>query len=1094
MTVHALRQLNLLDVSSNSPALCALPIVRQLCAGADVRSKANLLHALASAANENFNHRTVMHEELYSTLQCIQAGLVEVADTLTATETVLVMEALLRLMPYVGSDACVPLVNSRLVEEVRERTMALATVVERPVDLLGVTRVVVEATSSASDVARDAVQGDGQNTSSFEWASFSLENVLRVVQARLSTFSKQELISLVDVLTVRLPVASDANTPSSPFSLSALSVPRQGEKSRRAGASPTDAEAAAGAVMLLDASRPLIPDLLECALATVPSLTPSQLCAWLTRLTTLRLTDNALLLGVVQGLTSVDVQYFTIPQLASGASALAELLSLTSVPGQPWAHAELCLRLYTRLLHRLSSLLYDAGRSDSAVAHHAQTRLLPLLGTIPEAALDEYIDSAMPKDVGHVDSGVHMEARLRESVTAARPHVLNVCATLASAIEKAASVLLRFMAELPSREQAILAAAVFYWRVFTPCVTDGSDALAAAMRPHFSTPFGQDDRVALKSRGVLQRCSPLPLAETARKHHALCELIMTRSTDFTARDCVHVLNELVVAHYIDNALQLRDHQEQQRLQSGPESSAADSSSVPDAQSSLRKSVVRVASEERQVLMKRLNDHLQGPLQSGLGEVHTAQLVRYLSSLSKMGVGAKTSYMAVLRHLKGRSLSSVEQVSVLAVVARHHLKCRHVLHGVVRALPDLCTALSTAGKVSLLKSLGQANGQRFVKAPCDAVLEPGKFFPTSVELKHLTLLQLIFCFNGLIELRQYENPAVQAVLAEIDKRLRTPLLWPSDSFGTINSATSLAEFFASLCRFGGPAEGVSVALLLATMQALEHLLATSRSLFVDLARLNWYWPCLQEYFNFSSVLWTGSASSMHYAQQSAVSPKAGHWVFTAEEWHRLSQAFAQLRETAGAHVAARLKDIAESPTLRPNTFLWGQMVCGLRFGGMPPPGSVEGERLLANLEQKKLLPLLGNPQQLLDITVLALHFAVEGRDPEAVSALRFIQKNIAAMRVQDCLQVWWYISQSLSAPTSAAAATPVGRVASQPRSGLEKAQREGTEPLFTAPSLSEGARLVLQGVRDAAKEQVLREEKAVMQKLSVMEKRLLGSLQ
>ncbi|GET91613.1 hypothetical protein, conserved [Leishmania tarentolae] len=1098
MAVHALHQLHLLDVSSNSPALSALPIIRQLCGAADARSQANMLHALAFAVSESCDIRTVVDENLQSTVQCVQAELVEVADTLTATETVLVMEALLKLRPYVGCGASAPLVNSRLVEEVRERTMALASVVERPVDLLGVTRVIVEATYSTT-ASREASDGEKLSVRTFEWASFSIEHVLRVVQARLSTFSKQELISLVDVLTVRRPSAASDGVFFPSLSSSALSVPFQPEERRNAAASTgKDVEAAADTplawadgVMLLDASRPLIPDLLACALTTVPSLSVSQLCAWLTRLTALQLIDNALLLAVVQSLANANAQQYTVPHMASSASALADLLSLTWVPGQPWVHAGLCLRLYARLLHRLSSALYDADRNDPAVVHHAQTRLLPLLSTIPEVVLDEYIDKEIPKNPWHVDRHSGAESKSAVPTTAVREHVLNLCATLASAIEKSASVLLRFMEKLSSREQANIATAVFYWRVYTPCATDVPDALAAAATSRASTPFDQDGKVSLKFKDVLQRSSPLTLAEMARKHRALCGLIMTCSAGFTARDCVHVLNELVVAHYTDHSWQLC-HQEQQEWYHLPP--ATDLSSASQTQSSLRESVVRASAEERRALIGLLHHHLQGPLKSTLGEVHTSQLVRYLSSLSKMGVGAKTAYTTVLMHLKGRTLSSFEQVSVMIVVARHHIKARHIVHGVARALPELGTALNSAAKVTLLKSLGQVNGQRFVTSPCDEILLPGKFFPTLEELTRLTFLQLVFCFNGLIELRQYENPAVQAVLAEIGKRLSTPSLRSSDSFRHINSSTSLAEFLASLCRFGGPADGVSTALLLETMQVLEQRLSTSHSLFVDLARLNWYWPCIREYFHFSSVLWTDSASSAHATQKDTGAPGAGQWAFTVEEWSQLTRAFAQLTETAGARVAARLQDIAQSPRLRPNTFLWGEMVCGLRFNGMPPRGSAEEERLIANLEKKRMLPLLGNPQQLLDITVLALHFAVEGREAEAMTALHFVQKNLSAMRVQDSLQVWWYTSQLLSAPTASAAATALGNVMSPPRNGERKSQTTvPTSPVATTV-LSQRARFALQELRDTSKSQVLHEEKAATQKLSTMEKRLLNSLQ
>ncbi|KAG5470676.1 hypothetical protein LSCM1_01922 [Leishmania martiniquensis] len=1100
MTVHALRRLDLLDVSSSTTALNALPIVRNLCGGADARSQANLLHALASAVRESFDRRTVLHEELHSTVQCVQTELVEVADTLTATETVLVMEALLMLMPYVGCDAKAPLVNPRLIEEVRERTMALASVVERPVDLLGVTRVVVEATSSISDAARDASHSVRPSVGNLAWASFALEHVLRVVQARLSTFGKQELISLVDVLMVRRPAAlRKAASSSAASSCSTPSIPPQCEKIRGAAASAeTDAEAAgdtalmaADEVTLLDASRPLIPDLLTCALHTVPSLSIAQLCAWLTRLTALRLIDSRLLLAVVESLANADVHQFTLPQLASGASALADLLALTSAPGQPWAHTEQCFRLYARLLNRLSSVLYDAERNDPVVVHHARIRLLPLLSTIPEAALNDYIDGAVPKMARHADCDLD-KSKSAAGATAMRSHVLNTCATLASAIEKATAVLLRFMAALTSREQASVAAAAFYWRVYMPCITDSPDASTAVATPRPPDSADQGSQSTLMLRDILQRYSPLTVADTARKHRALCGLIESCSASFTARDCVHVLNELVVAHYSDAARQQQKPQAPQ-YQPSVSPSAAGSSSASGAQPGLPASIVHAASEERQSLMKLLSGQLQGPLQRALSEVHTAQLVRYLSSLSKMGVGARAPYIAVMRHLKGRSLSSFEHVSVLIVIARHHVTSRHVVYGAVRALPELGTVLSADAKAKLLKSLGQVNGQRFVKAPCDPALLPGKFFPTPEQLTRLTLLQLVFNFNGLIELRQYENPAVQAVLAEIDRRLCPPSPQRRDSLHSINSATLLAELLTSLCRFGGPVEGVSAALLLQTIEALEQRLSASRSLFVDLARLTWYWPCVREYFDLSSVLWTGCAAPMHGPRCESATSRAEQGAFTTQEWHCLTAAFARLLETAGARVAQRLQDIAKSPSLRPNTFLWSQIVCGLRFGGMPPRGSAEEECLFANLEQRKILLLLRNPQELLDITVLALHFANEGREAEAVPALHLIQKNLPVMRVQDCLQVWWYASQLLSASASSITATVSRRVTPPARNGMEKVQAAGMSSSAARMPLSERARVALQGVRDAAKEQVLHEEKAAAQKLSVMERRLLGHL-
>lgn len=1092
MVVHAVRQLDALDVaSSTTTSTNILSVVQTLCSEADGRSQANMLHALACATADQCSPRVTISALLSSSLQLLQEQLVEAATSLTASETILVMEALLRLAPFASGDG--PLVYRQLLDEVQERSMSLASVVERPVELLGVMRVVVEAATSAPFTALSSSLAMPSLTSigTASWANATLEHVLRVVQARLNTFTDHDLIELMDVLTVRRTAgvteapsaAPETSLPASSATTSlASSLPPLLHGTplvRGAAARPAIAEASDRAVFL-DAARFLLDDVLNRVLTSVAKLSVAQLAAWLTRLVRLHLTDHALLRAVVSALATAAMEKrdITAAQLSSIANALAALLpTFVAAPLEKWTDKELYVRTYAQALNLLVSRLHQRPRTDATVLVDAQATLLPLLASVPESALNAYLQQAAAVD-GRMSMPSHAVTTNNTSSQ------VRIFVVLSATLEKATALLLRHYQELASPEQAHVAAFAFHWRLYMPRMRDGGGVDDGMLEGHDDV----SDDVAEPPKAVemVEHCSLVPTETLSRKHHALCGLVEGSMANFGARDATEVVNEIVVAHHQHHLRQLQRQQRQRRTTpaaatcTDSKGDAGDDSHTIAATSAAAKekvagestsAMVETAARERSELVSRLFAQLQGPLQSQLADVHTAQLVRYLTSLSKMHTRARAPYTSVLQALKGRSLTSFEQISVLGVVARHHLRSRYIVYGTVRDLPQLAQTLQGTQKALLLKYLGQAGAQRLIKAPCAESLMPGVFFSHEDELAQLSLLELVFAFDGLVELRQNANATTMHVLEEMARRVQSghPTITHGSSngsggsdstssdpirplnkqggFSSVRSATTLAELVASFCRYGGPVRGVTAVLLVEAMRTLQYRVTSSRSLFVDLSQLTWYWPCVEQYFRPSSAVWGGCAPTE---------------TFTTEEWAELTATFHDLFTRAQRLVRARLVDIANSPQLRTNTFLWNQMACGVRFQALPPPGSPESERLWAHLERKELVPLLVDPQQLLDVMTLALHRLSEDV-ADADFMLRFVKKHVASMRVQDGLQVWWYASQYLSSAPKRTSSQQVK------------------------------AHQLLQEVRDAAKQHVLDEDKSAEEKLSVMEQRLFKSL-
>lgn len=997
VAVHALRQLNSLSLS---PAAGVLSAIQSTSGTSDGRTQANLFHALALTTREQFSPQDVLSGALSSTLEQLQLQLTDAADTLTASETILVMESLLHLSPYVGGGGAV--VQRRLLDEVQGRTIALASVVERPVDLLGVVRVLVapfsssvlnESSSSSSTSAASSLHLSG-------WAEGSMDYVFRVVGARLDTMSRQDLLSLVDALTI-----STAQVRSE--------EPTQKDACSSVRATPSRVPT----VCLVDAGRPLVMQVLDRVVGTISQYSPSQRSAWLTRLVQLRLTQHPALMAVVESFyrdNSTSYTAMTPSQLASCAGALSALLSqLYPSPTEEkvscaWnrENIDVCLFVYARLFGELTSVLSTASQAPpSSTSPLLSTglvdRLATLLSTLPETALNVFAQ--------HYSS---------QAALSKRDSAFQIFQSLSITIEQGCAFLLRRYHILSSREQANAVCTALYWSVYAPNDSGKLQSWPAGL-PTTVLRRNTSGANTSTAKDLLHRCSPLSPTEAARKHHALCGLVLQSIENFSVVDVVQVLNELTITHYSARREELMG---EERLASTAVIATTDS-----GKSNMTK-------EDRVTLLQALHHHLQTTLSASLQELPTRQLVRYFTSISKMGIRRKDAYMNVLAALKGRDLSPFEYLSVLGVMARHHLLFPYVVRGAILNFSVLCAGLSTPLKALLLKYLGQVNAQRFVKAPCWDAAQPEHLFKnTSAELHDLSTLELAFLWNGLMQLRQYHNRTLNYILAELayrcggapsitsatcrhDHERGTPPA-QKNPFFSIQSSTTLAEFISTLCRYGNGCcqrvqDGVVVAAeegnswiaassLLALSQAVTVLrsrLPHSLSPFVDLSQLCYGWPCIEAFIGKASSFLSHRNLSATFSSSDMSTAKS-----------EVQRDFTELVAVASELVQRRLHDIATSPTLKPNTFLINQMAIAIHVGNaMPPPGSAEEQRLVDNLHRGQWTHLLGCPERLIDATVVGLYL-LERHEKKALQLLQFTKKHIASLRVQDALQVWWYLS-------------------------------------------------------------------------------------
>lgn len=1004
VTVFALHRLDALNLHS----VPLLQVIANTTGAADARSCANVLHALACTARDVLDPHVALDEPLRHTLRKVQDHLLDLVDDLTAPESILASEAMIRLVPF-GSGCLQP----RLQQELQERCAALVSVVERPVELIGLLRVATEMTQSPvfAQTVSDGLGGGGGG--GLEWSQEMLMKLTQTIEGRLDSFTKQDYITLLDTVTLRVPGSAASAGTGSSFSTTVDDSDHEETTTRAAGAPR----------QLLDASRPLVFSVLDTVESGYERLSPSQSVAWLVRLVQLQMHSHGLFTRVLQRLSDPATQSALSPsQLGAATTTLATLLqrldlsaySRTRQSSSPWwssgadaaasgvsgeaipgsglgaptpTEVDTMVMLLSSLFATLVRKVESAGRDSPEAVTMGHMQLYPLLTHVPEPAL-----TGFAKRYATTHSAMS-SATLAPSVVHSDP--ARALLAFSTSLERASALLLRHFAALSPREKADLLSTVLHWNVY-------GVAAAGAGRRREAT----GDQMASTWAEVMPATPSLTVEQHARKLTALCGLVQQWMASFNTIDMVQVLNELAAALYAEQG----SFGTEGGRSAGVRALSTADTSVP--------AVVTPESAVQSMRAAALALHArvqQAPHRERLAELHTSHLTRYLTSMSKLNIRVTAPYHTVLGLLKDRHLTPFEQIAVLGVMARHHLQSPSFVNGVVvRGLEEVAGVLQPRQKALLLKSLGQVNGQRFVRAPVFAPLDAGAFFRSKEEVSQLTTLEAVMVVNGLVSLRQYQNETLRWVLAgplrstpsslkstSSDNVAERSLSSPSSSesscgvdlFG-IHSATTLATLVASLSRLGGPQNGVPLPLLSAAVETLRARITTSRSLFVDLAQLTWYWPVL----------------SRHTTLLSEVE-KRGEECGTAQDVADFTEQMALLTETTAALVRARLLDIARSPQLRVNSFLCGQLACAILVGGMPDPGSEDEARLVRHLELRHTRALHDNSRGVVEATVVGA-FLSPRYSKEGQAMLNLVLMFAGALEAQDALMVWSVVSDAL----------------------------------------------------------------------------------
>ncbi|KEG11018.1 hypothetical protein DQ04_03051020 [Trypanosoma grayi] len=846
MGMHALRQLDALNVRDRE----LLRRLDEVYLQTDIRSRANIFHCLACCVREQESVRESLSAALVLILSKMQESLLADVDDLSPTECILVMEGLVKVTPY----RCV---KPHLAAILRSRSTTLVDVVSSPVELIGIARIVVEAMqeaepfregeSSSGDGAGGGVEHDDYRTR-LGWSQ-ELHVICQTMESRLDSFSKQDLLTLLDAVTLRV-------TPLTRTSMEGDGEWRQGRRYSSDDRGLRDVP---------DECRPLVLRVLSRVRQLATALSPSQVSAWLLRVVSLRMQHHPVFTSLLQRLDEEQVRSaMSLSQLSKSVESLGVALRWgREDDNMSRTDQEFAARVAVKLLETLVSALEqgDGSRNDCSAY------LLPVLMSLSE-------DVATGK------------------LAVPRPLMVRLF-----------RIAYNHFDVLTPRERAEVVTTVFLWGVL-------------------KSPPGQ------RQPHRQSQCHEGVRNDAATSLAAWCDAIMTHADSYNALDTLQIINEVSAAVYTESAT----------------GNAYDASTV-------------------QPMLLQLHGRVQG-MQSVLYDVPSSFLARYLSSMSKLNVRRKTDYYGVLNIIHKRELTNFEHLRVLGVVARHHLRAVPFLSSTLNHIPQMAASLHPKQKCLLLKNLGQARAQRFVRAPHHSSLALGTFL-TRDEVVELPLLSAVFAFVGLVELRQFENET-------LDCLLRGPLS-ETTGYTEIRSATTLCELIAALSRVGRrrvPSPIPQVVLEVAT-----NRLATSRSFFVDMAEISFWLLLVKEWPTLGGV--------------ALEEPTTGAYMDAVKKF-----------ESAAAAIATtRLLDIAGSRNLQLNTFLFNQMAIGYRLGVTLPENSQA--RLSQYLDTKHLPQLLSSPRQVVNAVTTALHICSFNPDA-ATEVFRFAVKNFGSLGVQEAL--------------------------------------------------------------------------------------------
>lgn len=791
---HSLRQLD--SFSLHDAAL--LDRIESLVGEADGRSQANVLHALCLSVRDQLDPRVRLSERLQRLLSCVQTELEENVDDLSGPESVMTMEALLLLLPF-GGDCLQP----RLLEELQGRCLSLAAVAERPVELIGIARIIIQTATTAlgeMEGSRAGVEGFAfvrRYHGTHGWSEQALRMLLARIQGRLRSFSKQDMLTLLDTLTVHQP--------------------RTGAEPRHDSAEFSAFSSARASVQLYDEARPfVIGHLLPSVQERVQQLSASQHAAWLTRLVRLRLYTQPLFYRLLVGpLREPQMRAaMSASQLATCCFALTQALELEAAEGASSAltpnHRDDCVEALLTMMPALVQRIEGSGQQQQHAVEkegdeeETETEegmvlryAVPLLRCVPERALSEYLARHPPT-----------------SADAARTEVL--LRGMAEALERCCSLCMRHRASLSHRQLLLVLVFAINWSVYVP------RGCAAYVR---------------EAREVLcARYRSLPEDACARKQRALFACIRSHVPSFNTIDAVQLFSELVTSVYV-----LKGSRPPSREEGG------------EAVTAYLSEADALIADLRRLAQQQILQHNGGGGGGGgadaLANVPTPYLTRYLASLSKVGHRAKSDYYSVLLALKDRPLTAFERIAVLGVMARQELKFNALLASTVHDLPQLKESLHARQKAMLLKHLGKLNGHRFVIAPSFDRLEG---FLTAKQLEELSFMDAAGCLCGLCDLRQWKSPLLFQVLDRMKTLCGDGGGGPGGArqqCAQLRSCTMKCELLGSLCRMrhtSSEDDEQTEALVCALLADLAQHLPRSRSLFVDLGSLSTMAPVLHFY--------------------------------------------------------------------------------------------------------------------------------------------------------------------------------------------------------------------------------------------------------
>ncbi|CCW67737.1 unnamed protein product [Phytomonas sp. Hart1] len=1083
MAIHALRQVGFLSVRSNA----LLKVILTLAPETDARSLAAIFHALALSTREQCEPAVAISRELHRSLVCVQDSLTGVTHDLTASDNILATEALLELFAF-GSDV----LRLRLLDELLERTLGLAYVVERPIDFIGILRVIkrlhqghtisvvlykgkILNMDHSTDLAKREATESGElelfEKRIQEWSEEAMTQVLSAVQVRLNTWSMYDIISILDALTVR----TLCPLPESSFKRNVANTYQQRTTQH-----------------LMDAALPLLPTLIDIALKGLDEMSPSNCVAWVQRIAILQLYPNAfpLFIAIVRRfLNPYEQDKMTQSQVSSFVITLNRILTeigesvgntdasdvtsatrpkLTSLAPPVSASRkvvlssedqEACVRLFVPLFADVVFRIQQLAHDDSPNAEQAmKTELLPLLLRMSDGFFG-FVDFTNPKEVAHLNSLSSFIRLLRK-----------FCTTM----EKACSLLLRHFASLAPRDQVDVVMTALRWNVYYASssslgVPEGE---TGGGHPEFDNFITSDDSkgVINGSNGVkytgaqlMWMFPPLSHEVAERKLKALCGLIRQNIPQYNAMDVIKILNEMVVSMELPSSLISGD--------------AGKGTQVPLSarEQNLFKDVY--------LICETLQDALVDPrLRNEMVTLPTFSLVRYLMTLSKLRVRRKIIYLEVLNLLSERNLFPFELITVLGIMGRNHLTVPHIISACIKRLGELGGILTPTRKALLLKYLAQTNGQIFVRAPVFAPLDGGSFFKSVSEINKLTYFESLFTFNGLMELQQYENQTLRWLL---DGPLTAGLSGKEEpgevsnqlflnTITRIRSSTTIAEFLISLCRLGGPSEHVPLTLVISTMEVFRRRIASSRSLFLDLSLFLSYWPILSKY----TALVERDATIHDPPLLSArahvnESPSERLSTQQSSQIDKVGAAWNGVLETASPLIRERLLNILNSPQLRVNTFLFYQMAIGCCLDAMPTVDSNAERALVQHLDLRTMIEPTQNPHRLVDGLILVLYF-IPRYPAETRRIVEFLLEHVQALRVQDALSMWSLLEDAF-------------RMNAHLRTIHENSD---VSAQTSATGLTQ-VRDILHRLREKTKRHVLKEQNVI--KLSPMESRLMREL-